>query len=102
MQSVPILSGAGHKIHVLKAKVSEKNARVDILMLNSQGNCPSAPDGRLSSEQGFILTWGAPMGKPTGLMRGALQLCMAVHPGSMVFGNPLPKSGGAPRPSTLS
>ena len=78
------------KTHILKARVSEKKAKVDILMLNSQGSCPFTPDGRLSSEQGFILARGAPVGKPTALVRGTLQLCT---PGERAFWKPLTKVG---------
>lgn len=86
-----------HKICILKGKVSEKKARVNILMLNSQVSCPSIPDNRLSSEQGFILAHGAPVGKPTALLRGALQLCMTAHLGNLPFGNPSPKVGASPK-----
>lgn len=99
---VEVVNPVDHKIHILKGKVSEKKGRFDISVLNSQVSCPSAPDGRLSSEQGFTPTRGAPVGKPTALVRGVLQLCMAAHPGNVLFGNPSPKWSGAPRPSTPS
>lgn len=95
------VNAVDHEIRILKGKVSEKKARASISMLNSQV-CPSAPDGRLSSEQGFTPAHGAPMGSPTALVRGSFQLCTTAHPQNVLFGIPSPKSGGAPRPSTPS
>lgn len=91
-----------NKIYILKGKVSEKKASVDILLLNSQVSFPFAPDGRLCQEQGFTRTHRALVGKPTALVRGALQPCMAAHWGVVPFGNLSPKLCGAPRPSTPS
>lgn len=80
-----------NNIYILKGKVSEKKARVDILLLNSQVNFPFTPDGRLCQAQGFTWTHRALVGTPTALVRGALQPCMAAHRGGHTLWKSLTK-----------
>lgn len=57
----------------LKGKLSAEKARVDIWKDKSQASCPSAAHDRLSSKQGFTSACVVPVGKPTTLVRAAMQ-----------------------------